>query len=133
MTNYYKMKRILIRRSMYGGLECWINGKLRHSSDNDIIDLPKMRGHVQVRLILEYYSNVVKVLQEGTPVLTANGTGTFETVDVYQPHLPLLQTHLRNLSLMIHLHWKEALGIAGSIGSILGTLKTFGFLNCYRN
>ena len=120
------MKVIQIIPSKYGGLDGWVNGKLKYSSNNNEIEIGRLHGH----WCIENFSagTIIAKTKEGKREVMVIGTsGTVESIP---PSLKYaVVSNFQNIYKFLNLHWKEGLGITGSVVSILSALKTFGFLN----
>jgi len=121
------MKSIKFVRSPYGGFDGWVNGKLRYSTDDDIIDLSKISK--KAKIIIESHYGTVGWIQPDMAPFTTTCTGTFDFgIPVYKPFLTHVLENFQIIISVIHDNWKTVLQIAGSIAGILGALRTFGIL-----
>jgi len=121
------MKTIKFVRSPYGGFDGWINGKLRYSTDDDVIDISKISK--KAKIIIESHFGTVGWTNDDMTTTTTSSTGTFDFgTPEYTPFLRHVLENFQIIISVIHDNWKTVLQITGSIAGILSALRTFGIL-----
>lgn len=122
------VKDIRIMAGKDGRLEGWEKGRWKYLGDSNNIDLHLVDDRTRMR-VTNCSGKAITIHWDNFRTSIANGI----TLDDIPSSLRYIWTNrLFYISAIIHKHWKDGLGIAGAIASILSALRTFGIL-IHRN